>query len=79
MIRGCETSMLLTLATCIKAENNANAVKAAEAIAKPFPIAAVVLPTASKVSVRSLTSLGKLCHFSDSSRVIRDWSVSIYR
>ena len=58
MIRGCETSILLTLATCIKAENKANAVKAAEAIAKPFPIAAVVLPTASKVSVRSLTSLG---------------------
>ena len=29
---------------------------AAEPIAKPFPIAAVVLPTASSCSVRSLTS-----------------------
>ena len=42
----------------MKAANNANAVKAAEAIAKPLPIAAVVFPTASNLSVRSLTSLG---------------------
>ncbi len=38
-------------ACCIKAENKASAVSAAEAIAKPFPIAAVVLPTASNLSV----------------------------
>ena len=37
-------------------ENRANAVNAAEAIAKPLPIAAVVLPTASNLSVLSLTS-----------------------
>ncbi len=41
-----------------KAANNANAVSAAEAIANPFQIAAVVLPTESKISVLSLTSSG---------------------
>ena len=40
------------------AANNAKAVKAAEAIAKPFPVAAVVFPTASKISVLSRTSFG---------------------
>ena len=40
------------------AANKANEVNAAEAIAKPFPVAAVVLPTASKLSVRSRTSAG---------------------
>ena len=43
---------------CIKAANNASAVNAADAIAKPFPIAAVVLPTASSLSVLSRTSAG---------------------
>ena len=38
------------------AANRAKAVNAAEAIAKPLPIAAVVFPTASNLSVRSLTS-----------------------
>ena len=42
----------------MKAANNANAVKAADPIANPLPIAAVVLPTASNLSVRCLTSLG---------------------
>ncbi|CAI8236646.1 MAG: Uncharacterised protein [Flavobacteriaceae bacterium] len=37
------------------AANNAKDVKAAEAIANPFPVAAVVFPTESKISVRSLT------------------------
>jgi hypothetical protein len=32
-------------------------VNAADAIAKPFPVAAVVFPTESKISVRVLTSL----------------------
>ena len=39
-----------------KAAKSANAVNAAEAIANPLPIAAVVLPTESKISVRSRTS-----------------------
>ena len=38
--------------------NKAKEVNAAEAIANPFPVAAVVLPTASKLSVRSRTSGG---------------------
>ena len=38
------------------AANKARAVRAAEAIAKPFPTAAVVLPTESKISVLFLTS-----------------------
>ena len=41
-----------------KAANKANAVRAADAIAKPLPVAAVVLPTASKISVFSRTSAG---------------------
>ena len=40
------------------AANNANAVNAAEAMANPLPVAAVVLPTASKISVLSRTSAG---------------------
>ncbi len=47
-----------TFAVFIKAANKAKAVKAAEAIANPFPMAAVVLPTASSLSVRSRTSFG---------------------
>ena len=46
-------------ALCTKAENKASAVTAAEAIAKPFAIAAVVLPSESNSSVASLTSGGK--------------------
>ena len=41
-----------------KAANKANAVSAAEAIANPLPIAAVVFPTESRMSVRSRTSSG---------------------
>ena len=55
---GLETSIAVTLATCIKAEKSARAVRAAEAMANPFPMAAVVFPTASNLSVRSLTSAG---------------------
>ena len=40
------------------AANKASAVRAADAIAKPFPTAAVVLPTESRTSVRWRTSLG---------------------
>ena len=42
----------------MKAANRANAVKAAEPMANPLPIAAVVLPTASSLSVRLRTSSG---------------------
>ena len=49
---------LLGIAIPTKAAKSANAVKAAEAIANPFPLAAVVLPTASRISVFSRTSLG---------------------
>ena len=42
----------------MKAANSASAVRAAEPMAKPFPMAAVVLPTASSLSVRPRTSLG---------------------
>ncbi len=42
----------------MKAANKAREVKAAEAMAKPLPVAAVVLPTASRISVRSRTSFG---------------------
>ena len=58
--RGVETSMVSTLAVILKAANKASAVIAAEAIAKPFPMAAVVLPTASNSSVRWRT-MGSWC------------------
>ena len=56
IISGLETSIEVIFAVFMKAANKANAVNAAEAIAKPLPIAAVVLPTASNLSVLSLTS-----------------------
>ena len=59
MTVGLEISIVLIFAVCINAANNARAVNAAEAIAKPLPIAAVVFPTASNLSVLSLTSGGK--------------------
>ena len=55
---GSEIFIILIPLLTLKAANNARAVKAAEPIAKPLPIAAVVLPTASSLSVLSLTSLG---------------------
>ena len=58
IISGWETSIDLTPAVFINAAKSAKAVRAAEAIAKPFPIAAVVFPTASSLSVLSLTSGG---------------------
>ncbi len=42
----------------LNAANNANEVNAADPIAKPLPIAAVVFPTASNLSVLSRTSFG---------------------
>ncbi len=55
MTSGFARSMLVILACCWKAANRASAVIAAEPIAKPLPMAAVVLPTASSWSVRSRT------------------------
>ena len=52
---GFEISIESIPAVCMNAANNANAVNAADAIAKPLPIAAVVFPTASSLSVLSLT------------------------
>ena len=43
---------------CAKVKKSARAVRAAEPMAKPLPMAAVVLPTASRESVISLTSSG---------------------
>jgi hypothetical protein len=40
----------------MKAPYKANPTKVADPIAKPFPIAAVVLPAESRMSVLSLTS-----------------------
>ena len=45
-----------SFATCEYEAKSASAVSAAEPMAKPLPIAAVVLPTASSLSVISLTS-----------------------
>ena len=55
---GFEISIDVICAVCMKAANNASAVSAADAIANPLPIAAVVFPTASSLSVLSLTSGG---------------------
>ena len=55
---GFEISIEDISAVCIKAAKSARAVSAAEAIANPLPIAAVVFPTASNLSVLSLTSGG---------------------
>ena len=48
----------LTPATVEYETKSARAVRAAEPIANPLPMAAVVLPTASRVSVISLTDSG---------------------
>ena len=58
MMLGLVTSMVFRPTVVWKAENRARAVSAAEPMAKPLPMAAVVLPTASSVSVRSRTSAG---------------------
>ena len=47
-----------SFATCEYVANNASAVSAADPIANPFPIAAVVFPTASSLSVIFLTLSG---------------------
>ena len=47
-----------SLTSSIYAATRARAVRAAEPIAKPLPVAAVVLPSPSRASVLSLTSSG---------------------
>lgn len=54
--KGYYKSKLLSDYLVIKAPNKAMATKAALPIAKPLPIAAVVLPAASRASVLSLVS-----------------------
>ena len=55
---GLVTSICFKPTTAVYDANNANAVNAALPIANPFPIAAVVLPTESNLSVIFLTSSG---------------------
>ena len=52
----CKLAPVFISATSLNDANNANVVSAADPIAKPFPIAAVVFPTASYLSVLSRTS-----------------------
>ena len=52
---GSSKSMAFTPTAFVKDTNNASAVSAAEPIANPLPIAAVVFPTESKLSVMSRT------------------------
>ena len=52
---------------------------AAEPIANPFPIAAVVLPTASSLSVMFLHLLGEVGHLRYPARVVRDGAVRVDR
>ena len=58
LISNTSSMPVFALTVSLKAANSARDVKAAEPIANPLPIAAVVLPTASNLSVLSLTSLG---------------------
>ena len=54
-----EISMTSNPVISLKAANRANEVSAAEAIANPLPMAAVVFPTVSRISVFSRTSFGR--------------------
>ena len=61
----------------MKAAVNASAVIAAEPMAKPLPVAAVVLPKLSRASVRSRTSSGRVRHFGDTAGVISHRTISV--
>ena len=52
---------------------------AAEPMAKPLPMAAVVLPTESSLSVMSRTPFVETAHLGDAAGVIRDRAVCIDR
>ena len=57
--RGSAILICVIFAVAMNAANRANAVRAADPIANPLPIAAVVFPTASSSSVRFRTSGGR--------------------
>ena len=54
-----------------------DAVKAADPIAKPFPVAAVVFPRLSSASVRSRTTGSRPAHFRVAAGVVGDRAVSV--
>ena len=56
VVTGSLMSIVFMPTTVLKAAKRARAVRAAEPMAKPLPVAAVVLPTASSLSVRLRTS-----------------------
>ena len=66
-------------ACSLKAEKSTSAVSAAEPMAKPLPMAAVVLPTASSLSVRARTSVGSCAHLGDAAGVVGDRAVGVDR
>jgi hypothetical protein len=70
--RALEMSMTSIPEIPMNAAKSASEVSAAEAMAKPLPVAAVVLPTASRMSVRWPHLGGKLAHLRDAARVVRD-------
>ena len=57
--QGFKMSTLVISARTVKAPKSAKLTKAADPMAKPLPISAVVLPAASKQSVRVRTFSGK--------------------
>ena len=57
-VSGSSRSMLVNLTACAYEANKARAVSAADAMANPLAIAAVVFPTASSLSVTSRTLCG---------------------
>jgi hypothetical protein len=62
----------------LKAAKSARAVSAAEPMAKPLPMAAVVLPTASSLSVRRGRPWAG-GHFGDAAGVVGDRAVGVDR
>ena len=58
-IQGSRVSTSAPFARTQKAPKSAKLTRAAEPIAKPFPMAAVVFPAASRQSVRSCTCAGR--------------------
>ena len=63
-------------AVSVKLRNSASAVSAAEPMAKPLPIAAVVLPSESSASVSRRTSAGRPAISRDSAGVVGDRAVA---
>ena len=57
----------------------ARAASAAAPMAKPLPMAAVVLPSSSRLSVISRTSFSHLAHLGDAAGVVRDRAIGVDR